>query len=51
MGAGRVLFQDLVRINQSIKTGAFFSNPSLLSALKGAQRVSATEGEREIVGP
>ncbi len=34
MGAGRVLYQDLSRINKEIKTGEFFKNPCLLAGLK-----------------
>ena len=32
LGAGRVVLQDLVRISESIRTGAFYSEPALLSA-------------------
>lgn len=38
MGAGRVLYQDLTRINKSIADGDFFKNEVLLSALKKAQK-------------
>lgn len=37
IGAGRVLYQDLTRINKSIAEGDFFQNAVLLSALKKAQ--------------
>lgn len=33
LGAGRVVYQDIMRINNSIKTGDFFSNPRLLEAI------------------
>ena len=33
IGAGRVVFQDFERINNSIKTGEFFEIPSLKAAL------------------
>lgn len=36
MGAGRVVHQDLTRINIEIESGAFFSNPSLCHAVKQA---------------
>src|SRR3954463_15488051 len=32
LGAGRVVMQDLVRINQSIADGSFFQNPAFLRA-------------------
>lgn len=34
IGAGRVVYQDLTRINQSITDGSFFQNPVFLSACK-----------------
>lgn len=34
MGAGRVLYQDLSRINKDIETGEFFKNPCLLAGFK-----------------
>ena len=34
LGAGRIAYQDLPRINISIADGSFFQNPALLSALK-----------------
>ena len=33
IGAGRVIDQDLVRINKSIKDGSFYDNPALLQLL------------------
>jgi 2,3-bisphosphoglycerate-independent phosphoglycerate mutase len=30
LGAGRVVLQDVTRINQAIETGAFFENPAIL---------------------
>ena len=38
IGAGRVVYQDLTRINRSIKTGNFFSNPVLLDAIKNVKK-------------
>ncbi len=43
IGAGRVYYQSCPRINQEIESGAFFSNPALLSAIakvKEESRVS-----------
>jgi 2,3-bisphosphoglycerate-independent phosphoglycerate mutase len=37
IGAGRVLYQDLTRINKAIEEGDFFKNEVLLSALKKAK--------------
>lgn len=36
IGAGRVVFQDLVRINKEIESGRFFSNPVLIQAFEYA---------------
>src|SRR4029079_10439886 len=33
MGSGRVVYQELTRINKSIADGDFFSNPALLRAI------------------
>lgn len=35
IGAGRVIFQDLVRINRDIEEGSFFTNDVLQTALSG----------------
>lgn len=37
LGAGRIVYQDLVRITKSIKTGRFFENPVLLKAFELAE--------------
>ncbi|MHC1575715.1 MAG: 2,3-bisphosphoglycerate-independent phosphoglycerate mutase [Methanosarcinaceae archaeon] len=34
IGAGRVVYQDLTRINRAIKDGEFYSNPVLLEAIR-----------------
>jgi 2,3-bisphosphoglycerate-independent phosphoglycerate mutase len=39
IGSGRVLFQDLVRVNRSIEDGSFFENPALVSAFERGERV------------
>jgi 2,3-bisphosphoglycerate-independent phosphoglycerate mutase len=36
IGAGRVIYQDVMRINKAIETGAFFRNETLLSAIRAA---------------
>ena len=47
MGAGRVRYQDLTRINKAIELGEFFQNPCLLSGLKIAK---ATQKSVHILG-
>jgi 2,3-bisphosphoglycerate-independent phosphoglycerate mutase len=37
IGSGRVLFQDLVRVNCAIQNGSFFENPALVSAFQRAR--------------
>lgn len=34
IGAGRILYQDLTRINKDIESGAFFENPALKGAME-----------------
>lgn len=43
LGAGRIVMQDLLRINQSIESGDFFKRSSLLNEMK---KVAATPGAR-----
>jgi len=38
IGAGRVVYQDLVRINNAIKDKSFFENETLLEAIKAAKQ-------------
>jgi len=37
LGAGRIVYQDLVRINKAIKNGEFRNNPALLNAMDAAK--------------
>jgi 2,3-bisphosphoglycerate-independent phosphoglycerate mutase len=37
IGAGRVVFQDLMRVNRSIERGDFFENPALVDAFARAR--------------
>lgn len=37
LGAGRVVFQDLTRINRAIADGSFFRNPELIKAIVNAR--------------
>jgi 2,3-bisphosphoglycerate-independent phosphoglycerate mutase len=38
IGSGRVLFQDLVRVNKAIEDGSFFENPALKAAFARGER-------------
>ncbi len=38
LGAGRIVYQDLPRINMSIADGTFFQNPNLISAITHAKK-------------
>ena len=38
LGAGRVVYQELTRINKSIKDGDFFKNPEFLKAITHAKK-------------
>src|SRR5438876_4443020 len=39
IGSGRVLFQDLMRVNRAIADGSFFTSPTLRSAFERGDRV------------
>ena len=39
IGSGRVLFQDLMRVNKAIEDGSFFENPALAGAFERGERV------------
>jgi 2,3-bisphosphoglycerate-independent phosphoglycerate mutase len=41
IGSGRVLFQDLQRVNRSIEDGSFFENPALVGAFARAREKDA----------
>ena len=47
LGAGRVVYQELTRINQAIKTGEFFRNPVLVDFLAG---IKAKNGALHLAG-
>ena len=47
LGAGRVVMQDLVRVNQAIADGTFFENPAFVSA---CDRVKANGGTLHLLG-
>jgi 2,3-bisphosphoglycerate-independent phosphoglycerate mutase len=37
LGSGRILFQDLMRVNRAIEDGSFFENPALVGAVERAR--------------
>ena len=37
IGSGRVLFQDLMRVNKSIEDGSFFENPALVGRVRAGR--------------
>jgi 2,3-bisphosphoglycerate-independent phosphoglycerate mutase len=39
IGSGRVLFQDLMRVNRAIADGSFFENPALCGAFARGERI------------
>jgi 2,3-bisphosphoglycerate-independent phosphoglycerate mutase len=47
LGAGRIVYQDLTRINLAIRDGSFFSNEVLLKAIDDAK---ASGGKVHIIG-
>jgi 2,3-bisphosphoglycerate-independent phosphoglycerate mutase len=47
IGSGRVLFQDLMRVNRAIETGEFFENPALVGAF---ERAKARGGSVHLLG-
>ncbi len=47
LGAGRVVYQDLPRINMSIADGSFYKNPTLLAAL---EHLHKTHGKLHLIG-
>jgi 2,3-bisphosphoglycerate-independent phosphoglycerate mutase len=47
LGAGRVIYQDLTRINLAIADGSFFANETLLEAIEKTQ---ARKGKLHVIG-
>ncbi len=39
IGSGRVLFQDLMRVNRAIEDGSFYENPALVGAFERGENV------------
>ncbi len=42
IGAGRIVYQDLTRINLSIRNGDFFENPAFLNAISNARACNSS---------
>ncbi len=42
IGAGRIVYQDIVRIDKAIEEGSFFENPTLVSLYKGVRERGST---------
>ena len=51
LGAGRVVYQDLTRIDLAIEDGSFFDNPELLAACKAAREAGGTLHLMGLVSP
>jgi 2,3-bisphosphoglycerate-independent phosphoglycerate mutase len=47
IGSGRILFQDLMRVNQAIRDGSLVTNPALVAAL---ERARARGGDVHLLG-
>jgi len=47
LGAGRIVYQNLTRINKAIEDGDFFTNPALLGA---CEKTNALDGALHIIG-
>jgi len=47
LGSGRVVWQEITRIDRTIEDGSFFSNPALLAAVAGAR---ASGGRLHLMG-
>jgi len=47
IGSGRILFQDLMRLNQAVRDGSLYENPALLAAF---ERAKARGGHVHLLG-
>ncbi len=50
IGAGKVLYQDLVRISNKIKDGSYFDNPSFLKAFEHVKKNGSTLHIKGLIG-
>ncbi len=51
IGAGRIVYQDLTRIDSAVADGSFFENPALCGACDAAKRVGSTLNIFGLVSP
>lgn len=51
IGAGKVLYQDLVRITNKIKDGSFFDNPAFVKAFDHVKKNNSTLHIKGLLGP
>ncbi len=47
IGAGRIVYQDVVKVSKAIRDGDFFANPTLVSSMEHARR---TKGALHLMG-
>ena len=50
IGAGRVVYQDLTRIDAAIEDGSFFANPALLGACAAVKKASPQQSTLHVFG-
>jgi 2,3-bisphosphoglycerate-independent phosphoglycerate mutase len=50
LGAGRIVYQDIVRIDKSIKDGSFFENPVLAQTIDAAKNSKPSGGTLHLLG-
>lgn len=51
MAAGRIIFQDLVRINKAIKDQSFFNNKAIISAFEHVKKHNSTLHIKGLISP
>jgi 2,3-bisphosphoglycerate-independent phosphoglycerate mutase len=51
IGAGRVIFQDLVRINQAIEKESFYDNQAIIDAFKHVKKNNSTLHIKGLISP
>ncbi|MFH0749658.1 MAG: 2,3-bisphosphoglycerate-independent phosphoglycerate mutase [Candidatus Gottesmanbacteria bacterium] len=51
IGSGRIIYQDLVKINKAISDGTFFKNEVLIAAMEHAKKNNSTLHLEGLLGP
>lgn len=51
IGAGRIVYQDVVRISKSIREGEFFANPTLIATMEHAKQTGGALHLMGLVSP